>query len=185
MKRSAHLSPTKRNLAVLLLSFGLFVHSCASTQQIVVSNEPVVETTQESPVETLGYNPDDYLIKPELAFYSVENTIPEAFQVDVALSQANTNSGFRVQIISTQDVRLAENLRIEFNSWLDDEVPEYNANAYILFRQPFYRLHVGDFRSRADAIEFAQVVKRKFPDAWVVFDTIDPNSLTRKNTGRQ
>jgi hypothetical protein len=44
---------------------------------------------------------------------------------------------------------------------------------------------VGDFKSRADAIEFAQVVKRKFPDAWVVFDTIDSNSITTKTVTEQ
>jgi hypothetical protein len=163
-----------------VICIGLFLQACSTTQEVVVTEEPVVETLVENPAESLGYDYQDYLIKPELAFHSVENSIPEAFQVDVSISQANANSGFRVQIISTQDVRLAEEIRTEFNTWLDQEVSEYNANAYILFRQPYYRLHVGDFKSRANAIEFAQVVKRKFPDAWVVFDTIDPNSITTR-----
>ncbi len=169
----------------LVLSFGLVIQSCASTQEVVITEEPVVETPVENPAEVLGYNYEEYLFKPEIVFHSVENSIPEAFQVDVAISQANANAGFRVQIVSTQDVRQAENIRTEFNRWLDEEVPEYNANAYILFRQPYYRLHVGDFKSRADAIEFAQVVKRKFPDAWVVFDTIDSNSITTKTVTEQ
>lgn len=169
----------------LLVVFGLILQSCATTQEAVVTEEPVVETPVENPADALGYNYEDYLFKPELAFHSVENSIPEVFQVDVAVSQANANAGFRVQVVSTQDVREAENLRAEFNAWLDEDASEYNANAYILFRQPFYRLHVGDFKSRADAIEFAQVVKRKFPDAWVVFDTIDPNSITTRTATEQ
>lgn len=182
--KASKVSDTLKFSAFLLITLMIF-QACASTQEVAIVEAPVTEAPAESPVETLGYNPSDYLIKPELAFHSVENSIPEAFQVDVSISQANANSGFRVQIISTQDVRLAENLRVEFNTWLDEEVPEYNANSYLLFRQPFYRLHVGDFRSRAAAIEFAQVVKRKYPDAWVVFDTIDPNSLTTRTAGRQ
>lgn len=168
-----------------LLFFGLILQSCATTQEAVVTEEPMVETPVENPADALGYNYEEFLFKPELAFHSVENSIPEVFQVDVAVSQANANAGFRVQVISTQDVRQAENLRAEFNTWLDEEASEYNANSYILFRQPYYRLHVGDFKSRADAIEFAQVVKRKFPDAWVVFDTIDPNSITTKTVTEQ
>jgi len=169
----------------LLLVFGLIIQSCATTQETVVNEEPVVETPVENPADALGYNYEEFLFKPELAFHSVENSIPEPFQVDVSISQAKANAGFRVQVISTQDVSLAENIRAEFNTWLDEEASEYNANAYILFRQPFYRLHVGDFKSRADAIEFAQVVKRKFPDAWVVFDTIDPNSITTRSATEQ
>lgn len=171
--------------AVYLCSIGLILQACASTQEVVEIEEPVVETTVENPADALGYNYEEYLFKPELAFHSVENSIPEPFQVDVAISQANANAGFRVQVISTQDVGEAENIRTQFNVWLDEEASEYNANTYILFRQPYYRLHVGDFKSRADAIEFAQVVKRKFPDAWVVFDTIDPNSITTKAATEQ
>ena len=169
----------------LVLIFGLILQSCASTQEVVVIEEAEAETPVENPADALGYNYEDYLFKQELAFHSVENSIPEVFQVDVAVSQANANAGFRVQVISTQDVRQAENIRAEFNAWLDEEASEYNANSYILFRQPYYRLHVGDFKSRADAIEFAQVVKRKFPDAWVVFDTIDPNSITTRTATEQ
>lgn len=171
--------------AVLIGSFGMLLQSCATTHEVVVVEEPEIETPVENPADALGYNYEEYLFKPELAFHSVENSIPEPFQVDVSISQANANAGFRVQVISTQDVSLAENIRTEYNNWLDEEAPEYNANAYILFRQPFYRLHVGDFRSRADAIEFAQVVKRKFPDAWVVFDTINPNSITTRTATEQ
>lgn len=177
--------PSWLKRAAFVCSIGLVLQSCATSQEVLVTDEPVAEDPIENPEEVLGYNFEDYLFKPEIAFHSVENSIPEVFQVDLAITQANLNSGFRVQVISTQDVREAENIRAEFNKWLDDEAPEYNANSYILFRQPYYRLHVGDFKSRANAIEFAQVVKRKFPDAWVVFDTIDPNSITTKTATGQ
>lgn len=177
--------PSWLKKAALICSIGLVLQSCATTQEVVEVEDPVAETPIENPTEALGYNYEEYLFKPDLAFHSVENSIPEPFQVDVSISQANANAGFRVQVVSTQDVSLAENIRAEFNTWLHQEASEYNANAYILFRQPFYRLHVGDFKSRADAIEFAQVVKRKFPDAWVVFDTINPNSITTRSATEQ
>ncbi len=185
MTKINHPYPSRLKTAAFVCSIALVLHSCATTQEVVVLKEPVTETTVDNPSEALGYNYEEYLFKPEMVFHSVENTIPEVFQVDVAISQANANTGFRVQVVSTQDVREAEDLRTEFNTWLDQEASEYNANAYILFRQPFYKLHVGDFRIREEAIEFAQVVKRKFPDAWVVFDTINPNSITTRTVSKQ
>ncbi|HAC16173.1 MAG TPA: hypothetical protein DCE78_09570 [Bacteroidetes bacterium] len=159
----------------------LFIVSCSSTKEM--SPETVIsENGTDLANETAGIKLSDYVIKPELAFFSIENSIPEVFQIQRTQTASNPNSGFRVQIISTQDVNEAELVRIEFNNWMNVEVDDYEANAYILFRQPYYKLHVGDFKSRANAIEFSRVLKRKFPDAWVVFDDIDPSNITvRKN----
>jgi hypothetical protein len=171
--------PRRMPLGIIGIVLLIVVLQACSTSNVVVLDEnPIIEAPIEDIVSIIGYDPTEYLIRSESVFYSVENAIPDVFQSDVMTSQASANSGFRIQIISTQDVRLVEGMRVEFDNWIDEEVPEYNANSYILFRQPFYRLHVGDFRSRNEAIAFAQVVKRKYPDAWIVFDTIDPNSLT-------
>jgi hypothetical protein len=173
--------PRRMPLGIIgIVLFIVVLQACSTSKVVVIDENPIIEAPIEDIVSIMGYDPTAYLIRSESVFYSVENAIPDAFQSDVMTSQANANSGFRIQIISTQDVRLVESMRVEFDTWLDEEVPEYSANSYVLFRQPFYRLHVGDFRSRNDAIAFAQVVKRKYPDAWIVFDTIDPNSLTRK-----
>ena len=172
------MSSTVRPIQILAgLILLIVIASCSSskeiTQEAVVSeNDTVVES------ETTKIKLSDYVIKPELAFFSIENSIPEVFQVETNREANNPNSGFRVQIISTQDVDEAELVRIEFNNWMNTEIDDYEANAYILFRQPYYKLHVGDFKSRADAIEFGRVLKRKFPDAWVVFDDIDPSNIT-------
>lgn len=168
------------NIVGLLLIL-LLIASCSGSKEIVQESIPVEESS-EPIIESAKINLSEYKVKPELAFYSIENSIPEVFQVETNQLSNNPNSGFRVQIISTQDVNQAEQVRIEFNTWMQMEVPEYEANAYILFRQPYYKLHVGDFKSRADAIEFGRILKRKFPDAWVVFDDIDPTNITVLHT---
>lgn len=170
----------RNNRYYWILFVAILVTSCAAPRELAVEvpveSEPVAETEHTE----IPFDMEQYRVRPELVFHSIENTIPDAFHIDLSASAANANTGFRIQIISTQDVRLVEELRIEYNKWMSEEVEEYDAESYILFRQPFYRLHVGNFRSRTDAIEFAQVVKRKFPDAWIVFDTIDPNAITRR-----
>lgn len=101
------------------------------------------------------------------------NDIPEILRADsTSRAMIVRNSGFRIQITSTKDVREAESLRRQFDEWVLSELESSNAHSYVIFRQPFYRVHVGDFRNRAAAQEFSNRVKERFPDAWVVIDQI-------------
>ncbi|MCC5925388.1 MAG: SPOR domain-containing protein [Bacteroidetes bacterium] len=167
---------------ILAISCVFAVYGCSTTE---VLKEPVPEEaeTRESMTEEFhfGFDIDDFRIRPTDAFFSVENEIPEIFQPDSTLiSESARNAGFRIQIISSQDVREVEELRRKFNQWIFEEIPQYDPETYILFRQPFFRLRVGNFRSRAEAIEFNNIVKRKFPESWVVHDQIDPENITHR-----
>jgi hypothetical protein len=170
------------NYYFLALLLTVFV-GCSTTKSVVVDDDAQIEDAESAYDEMSGkIDFDQYRIKPESVFITVENSIPEEFQVEVGQTAvSDPNSGFRIQIISTADVSIAERMQREFIEWQSVEIPEYDAESYLQFRQPFYRLHVGNFRSRAQAIEFSRVVKRKFPDAWVVFDTIDPSKITTRN----
>ncbi len=44
--------------------------------------------------------------------------------------------------------------------------------AYISFREPYYRVRVGDFRTRLEALKFLDKVKRVYPYAWEIKDKI-------------
>jgi hypothetical protein len=166
----------------IFASFAFIFVGCTSTKP-VLSDRIDESADSELIFDELAVqiDLDKYRIKPESVFISLDNSIPEEFQVEVGQTAvASPSSGFRIQIISTVDVSIAERLQREFIEWQDIELTAYDAETYLQFRQPFYRLHVGNFTSRALAIEFSREVKRKFPDAWVVFDTIDPTQLTIK-----
>lgn len=45
--------------------------------------------------------------------------------------------------------------------------------AYISFDEPYYRLRVGDFRTRLEAIRFLKRIKRRYPLAWEIKDEIE------------
>ena len=47
-------------------------------------------------------------------------------------------------------------------------------NAYLLFQSPYYKVRVGDFRTRMEAEGFKQKLLSEFPDAFVVKDEINP-----------
>jgi hypothetical protein len=47
-------------------------------------------------------------------------------------------------------------------------------SVYLMFQSPYYKVRVGDFRTRMDAEGFKQKLLGEFPDAFVVKDEIRP-----------
>lgn len=86
----------------------------------------------------------------------------------------NPYQGYRIQLISTRDVQEADTISNQFHEWLESESLEYSAKAYVFFKQPYYRVRVGDFQNKKRAAEFTRLIKQKYPDAWVVPDRIVP-----------
>jgi len=77
-------------------------------------------------------------------------------------------SGFRIQIYKESgNTALDKALAIR-----DAFEKRYNIPAYITFNEPYYRVRVGDFRTRLDAIRFLEKIKRRYPLAWEIKDDI-------------
>ncbi len=106
------------------------------------------------------------------------NEIPEVyFEIEEEERQRDRNRGFRIQIISTQDARLAEDIREDFEEWINSVSEPPHAQSYMIFQQPYYRVHVGDFLDRDKAMEFTEFVRLRYPDAWVVHSRINPGRV--------
>jgi hypothetical protein len=45
--------------------------------------------------------------------------------------------------------------------------------AYLLFQQPYYKVRVGDFRTKMEAEKLLNVIERDYPNAFVVVDEIN------------
>lgn len=39
--------------------------------------------------------------------------------------------------------------------------------AYTVYDSPFYKIRVGDFRTKAEALKFKEHIKRSFPESWI------------------
>lgn len=57
----------------------------------------------------------------------------------------------------------------------DKFITRYGIPAYVTFNEPYYRVRVGDFRTRIDAIKFLQRIKRAYPLAWEIQDEVKFN----------
>lgn len=81
-----------------------------------------------------------------------------------------TIDGFRVQIfmeLGNDALRHADSVKSVFS----EKYPEIPI--YLVFRQPYYRLRIGDFRTRLEAEHLYQQVKKKYKNSFVTADRIE------------
>jgi hypothetical protein len=82
----------------------------------------------------------------------------------------STLDGWRVQIFfdsGANSKRRATEVLNRFNS----QFPE--SRAYLSFKEPYYRVRVGDFRTRLEAEGFMKSVKTEYPNAFATADKIN------------
>jgi hypothetical protein len=90
----------------------------------------------------------------------------------------NGVEGFRIQIYNSSDKNAREEsgrIRAEFISKFPDIA------SYASFDRPgYYKIRVGDFRSRVDGIKDLLMIRKEFPDAYLVPDIINFQDLNKK-----
>jgi hypothetical protein len=82
--------------------------------------------------------------------------------------------GYRIRIFSNSGARArkeGEDIMARFLQRFDGVKTYYN------FDSPFYRLYVGDFRSRSEAMKFQKRIEIEYPDAFIVRCRINYPSL--------
>ncbi|MEX0945472.1 MAG: SPOR domain-containing protein [Balneolaceae bacterium] len=174
-------------MAVLILS------SCSSSEPLI-SEEEEEKMSQMDRDEIAEYlreelDETEYLLFENRSFLSdrfstLQHDMPESYLKEVVQEERviDERVGYRVQILSTRDVALADSTRDEFRVWASERIEGHEIDAYIFFRQPFYRVRVGDFRARETAIEVSSFLKNRYPDAWVVHDLIEPDRVPADTT---
>ncbi len=170
-----------------------FILACSSSEPIVnipstdeIPLEPKNEVKDQTSDEPSASYLDPYRSSLSDTYSNRSNNIPDEYiQIKVeddSDSETDLFEGYRVQIYSGQNVALADTIASIFRIWSDTTIVGYQANTYTFFKAPYYRVHVGDFHKRDLAIYFSNLLKRRFRDAWVVYDRIDPYSIPSDTT---
>ncbi len=173
-------------------SFLLFVSllfACSSSEPILTPSDPGNNATVETGTETSstvtpsgsGSYLDQYRSSLSDTYSTRSNDIPEEYiRIKVeedSEEETDMFEGYRIQIYSGQNVAMADTVASIFRAWSDTTIVGYQADTYTFFKAPYYRVHVGDFHERDRAIYFSNLLKRRFRDAWVVYDRIDPYKI--------
>ncbi|RLD60442.1 MAG: hypothetical protein DRJ01_09655 [Bacteroidetes bacterium] len=76
--------------------------------------------------------------------------------------------GYRIQIFSASGQQAreeAKNVRTEFIS----NYPDFDYRLiYPLYQPPFFKIRVGDYRTKEEALKFYKQVVKKFPNSYIV-----------------
>lgn len=175
-------------ISAALLVLVTIAWSCTTSEQAVEGDaERRGETTEATPElvtnetlerlnQTRNRLSDVYLTQ--------QHDIPEAFLKTDTTDNTYNNpfDGFRIQLLSTRDVNQADSVSLQFRLWADSTFAEYIPKAYVFFKQPYFKVHVGDFQDRQRANNLSRIIKQKYPDAWVVHDRINPESVPADTT---
>lgn len=145
-----------------------------------VSTEELEARAEEllSELPDLAVNLESYRSRLYDQHDTFRNEIPERYLEELEEDdQRANNRGYRIQIISTRDARLAEDIREDFQEWISSVSAPPHARTYMVFQQPYYRVQVGDFIDRGNAMEFTEFLRLRYPDAWVVHSRIHPGRV--------
>ena len=88
--------------------------------------------------------------------------------------QAAEVDGYRVQVFTSSSRDAAERVRSEAVAWWTRTQPgsSRSLEALVAYRQPYYRVQLGAFATREDADAALAVVRRQYPEAFVVPDRV-------------
>ncbi len=147
-------------------------------ETILRLGERAEELLEELP--ELAINLEAYRSRLTDLHQNIRNEIPAQFiREETPGGDRDQDRGFRIQIISTQDSRLAEEIREDFEEWIKSVSAPPQPRTYIIFQQPYYRVHVGDFLNQQRALEFSDFVRLRYPEAWVIHSQIHPGRVER------
>lgn len=93
--------------------------------------------------------------------------VTDALDGQVVRNAAKTVKGFRIRIYfdNKQDSRTASEAAMKRFSQMYPGVPAYRS-----FSSPFFKVTVGDYRTKADALAALESIKIDFPAAFIVKD---------------
>lgn len=183
---------------LFLVSF-LILMSCASSETTLPSNSQTEGTSEKSSAEVIPNNEqenqaesneefeDSYPLLSSLSdtYLNRRNEIPAGYariKEEIEEKETDLFEGYRVQIYSGPDVALADTTAKHFRVWSAANIDGYVPETYTFFKPPHYRVHVGDFHDREKAIEFSNLLKRRFRDSWVVYDRVNPYNVPADTT---
>ena len=173
-----------RFVAVLLAVAALGGAGCKSS-------EPVVEPPPPEPPRINLADYEDFDVAayrdPPPVRPAIEHDVPPSLLDGKAVEPrggTRTVQGYRIQLYSSQDKSLADGRLDRATQWwneqrrrgtLADAYPEddlSSAPVYLVYRQPYYRVRLGNFATRAEALRMLRLVERDFPNAFIAPDTV-------------
>jgi SPOR domain len=146
----------------------LLIIGCQLLAITAMAQVTVKDTAKPAPIMVAAPAPPDTNIRV-FAPALVQNMDDKLYQYQ--RYNHGTSPGFRVQINFGQERNAVNKTQSDFSS----KYP--GTTSYITYKQPYFRISVGDFRTKLEAVHFLNRVRKDYPAAFVVADKIVPPPL--------
>ena len=169
----------------LIISLVAFILAFCGTD--IYAQETVVIPDGYELVDSVIYRPAaavDTTLAGKDVFMLVQNvnqtqTVADAMRKQVYSNSERTLSGYRIRIFfdnkQTARVESEETLK-RFESLYHDLV------AYRTYANPYFKVTVGDFRTRSEAVKHLEKIRHEFPSAFVVKENIEFPVVDKNNS---
>lgn len=160
----------------------LFMSACAGPRAAERGGEDADDLPEPVDVRLSDY--EDFDVSPyrESAPEEerIEHDVPATLMEGRAGSgDARTVQGFRIQVASSVEKDEAVAAEEQLKQWWRAEGQSAARGlfpaelpTYVVYRQPYYRVRVGNFASRGDAERALGVIEAQFPGSFIVPDTV-------------
>ncbi|GAB4376548.1 MAG: hypothetical protein Kow0042_22920 [Calditrichia bacterium] len=158
----------RKLIKCLIVMVGLAVlFSCAG------SKKAMERPPAEEPAETMDESFDPLILNDEDIQFDTEQKTgaesPSLMETPGPETEKPLENklvdGFRVQILSTKDLESATRAK----HIAMEQFSDLNLRVYLDFGSPYYKVRVGDFKSREEAQQLRDEIRRRgYPKAWIV-----------------
>lgn len=116
-------------------------------------------------------------------FVHTDQRINSLVQLHIAYNEAfPVLDGYRIHVFMESGNEALDNAQ-EVKKKFEEKYKE--VPAYITFGEPYYRVRVGDFRTRLEANQFLQRINRAYPNAWIIKNKINFPTLPKYQNTKQ
>lgn len=171
----------RTDILIILASLLIFAGVDLKAQEITVVPEGyvLVDSVIYRPVATVDttlVGKDVFLLMPsremgdkvDVKIVQTE-AVKDAMRRQVTDNASRTLSGYRVRIFFDNK----QTARVESEETLKKfESMYHNVVAYRTYANPYFKVTVGDFRTRSEAVRLLERIKGEFPSAFVVKENI-------------
>ncbi len=163
----------------LSLLIGVFLFGCAGTQKGKTPAEGTPSASQmDETFDPLSLNDEDLVFEQVVRGQPAEQEMEQMAVPETTATREENKliDGYRVQLISTKDLEGAT----KFKQIVSEQFADLDYHFYIEFDSPYYKVRMGDFKSREEAQQARQIVQsRGYPKAFIVKTKVWSNPASK------
>ncbi|HEX7070454.1 MAG TPA: SPOR domain-containing protein [Rhodothermales bacterium] len=170
---------------VWLMAFAVGLAGCAGSRK-AADDTPAGDELDEEVVEIVhadyeDFDPTPYRERAPESEALVHDVPDRLMSGRVGSASVRTLDGYRIQVFQTQDPSQADEYVDQATDWWFMQkqagapgslFSRESAPVYSIWRQPYYRIRIGDFASRDAAEAALEEIRGRFSGAFVVPDRV-------------